>query len=377
MKKNEIKTETNDVVKQTKQQFNQRKFITDIYECEKQKYILSERKKILGKEINKEYILPDFKTTSFYKNYLKEYRSKKPIPKVPDQRPEFTSGEIFDAIVTTGLIPGAIIGVIVNIVVIIITHSAVPWFLIIAIAVTAGSLIFNLCMHNGDVKRFNYGQQRVEDVKKYNNDTIKYNNERYEYWRKEFKKSEENKLKNFQKSKEKILTEEIRAINKKIDVIKETLDMLYNLRLNGVLCLHPNYQGLVPISVIYGYFDTGRCTTLQGHEGAYNLYEDEKLKGLIINKLDLVSKQLGNLQSSMIYVGQAISECNRRLSDLESTSNRMISSVNNMNTSISKQIGGVSAQLSGIDENVANGAYYAEVGAKMATMNTVYNLLSE
>lgn len=141
--------------------------------------------------------------------------------------------------------------------------------------------------------------------------------------------------------------------------------------------MHPNYRGLIPISVIYGYFDTGRCTQLQGHEGAYNLYEDEKMKGIIINKLETVSKQLGDLQSSMVYVGQAIQECNSLLSDLEAEGERMTAAVHSMNKSVSNRLGGVSNQLSYIETNTANSAYYAEVGAKMATFNTVYNLLKD
>lgn len=159
--------------------------------------------------------------------------------------------------------------------------------------------------------------------------------------------------------------------------VYNTLEMLYNLRVNGVLCLHPNYQGLVPISIIYGYFDTGRCSQLQGHEGAYNLYEDEKMKGMIIGKLNVVLKQLNQLNRSMIYVGKAIEKCNSRLSDLESAGNRMISSVNNMNSNVSNRLNGVSNQMSAIEANTANSAYYAEVGARMSTFNTVYNLLSD
>lgn len=102
-----------------------------------------------------------------------------------------------------------------------------------------------------------------------------------------------------------------------------------------------------------------------------------KMKGIIINKLDVVSRQLGQLQSSMIYVGQAIEECNDRLSELESTSNRIINSVTNMSSNISKQISGVSNQMSAIEESTANSAYYAEVGAMMTTFNTVYNLLND
>ena len=79
----------------------------------------------------------------------------------------------------------------------------------------------------------------------------------------------------------------------------------------------------------------------------------------------------------MVYVGQAIQECNSLLSDLEAEGERMTAAVHSMNKSVSNRLGGVSNQLSYIETNTANSAYYAEVGAKMATFNTVYNLLKD
>ncbi|MGN0522044.1 MAG: hypothetical protein ACI4IQ_05340, partial [Eubacterium sp.] len=209
------------------------------------------------------------------------------------------------------------------------------------------------------------------------NQIVKYNNERYKYWEDEYYKEKQLARNKFDENECVLIDNEAEMIREIKSEVEATLYELYNLRINGVLCLHPNYQGLIPISIIYGYFDTGRCSQLQGHEGAYNLYEDEKMKGMIINKLDVVSKQLGELNNAMVYVGKAIEECNERLSELESTSERMISSVNSMNSNISNQLNGVSNQMSAIESNTANSAYYAEIGAKMTTFNTVYNLLKD
>lgn len=151
---------------------------------------------------------------------------------------------------------------------------------------------------------------------------------------------------------------------------------LYYYRINGTLCLHPDYRGLIAISVIYGYFDTGRCTQLRGHEGAYNLYEEEKIKGIIITQLNAISNQLNRLENSMIYVGQAIQDCNSRLAELETTSNKMINAVNRVNMSVSNKLDDISNQNAQIEENVANVAYYAEISANMDSINTMYNLLN-
>ena len=118
---------------------------------------------------------------------------------------------------------------------------------------------------------------------------------------------------------------------------------------------------------------TGRCTQLQGHEGAYNLYEDERLKKIIIEKLDLISEQLNSLQGSMYYLGQALEECNSKLVDLENVSKQTLNSINTSNSIVQKQLTSMQGSLNSIDTNTANAAYYSKIGAEMVSLNTFYN----
>lgn len=359
--------------------FDQHTFISDIYECEKQLYIFDARlrKLFVKRTVGPTDFPKEFKNSVEYKNYCKEFKKKKPLPKEV-RKPIFDTTTFLDSVITTGVLPGAILGLVINIIVDIIIKHIIVWPLfLIAMIVAIGSLAFNLWIYNGEKNEYTNYLNEVDSIKKQNAQKVQYNNERYKYWQDKYYKEKELARKHFDENECILLDNEADLIRKNKAKIENTLAALYNLRINGVLCLHPNYQGLVPISVIYGYFDTGRCTQLQGHEGAYNLYEDEKMKGMIINKLDIVSQQLGQLNNSMVYVGQAIEECNNRLSDLESTSNRMIQSVNNMNNNVTSQLNGVSNQMAAIEENTANSAYYSEVGARMTTFNTVYNLFND
>lgn len=360
--------------------FDQHKFISDIYECEKQKYILEKRQDKLLKVIKQKYCCPDYFNTNFCGRYNKE--AKKHI-----QTPLKLKKNIFSW--EEELLHAAVFGVpcgigftILHLIVHKILRDSLMSFelgfgTLTAIIVTIIILIKNKITNETSYARaLNSYQAACKNAREKNEKIDKYNNERNEYWKNEYEKYR-NKIISNAKKYENIVMTEVNEIKKELTLVNTTLQSLYNLRINGVLCLHPNYQGLVPISIIYGYFDTGRCTQLQGHEGAYNLYEDEKMKGIIINKLNLVSKQLSQLNNSMIYVGQAIEECNERLSELESASNRMINSVSNMNNNVTNQLNRVSTQMSAIEENIANSAYYAEVGARMTTFSTVYNLLED
>ncbi len=362
--------------------FNQHKFISDIYECEKQLYILNARLRELfvKRTVGPTDFPKDFKKSIEYKNYCKEVKKKKNFPKAPES-PDSDYESIFDILLgylamggTIGVIGGAGLDIIIDIIK---KDFVVAPGLYFAICATIVIFVIGVIKYASKKHTYKNYLNQVKEIKKENSDIVKYNNERYKYWENEYFKQKKLAREHFDEN-------ECVLIDNEADLIREcklktenTLDELYNLRINGVLCLHPNYQGLIPISIIYGYFDTGRCTQLQGHEGAYNLYEDEKMKKMIITKLDVVSQQLGQLNEAMIYVGQAIEECNSRLADLEDASDRMISSVNSMNSNVSNRLNSVSNQMSAIEENTANSAYYAEVGARMTAFNTAYNLLKD
>lgn len=360
--------------------FNQHKFISDIYECEKQKYILEKRQDKLLKSIKQKYSCPSFDNTDFYRKYDKE--TKDPIKR--PQKPQMSVFSWTDELIYGAAkgIPCGIAFTIIHLIVHKIFRGSLDSFelgfgtliaIIVAVIITIRNKRLNESSYVRAVKAYEASCKKAKETDEKNE---KYNRERCEYWNNEYDKYRNKIIEKAQEYENSVMPE-VNTIKKELAFVTETLQSLYNLRINGVLCLHPNYHGLVPISIIYGYFDTGRCTQLQGHEGAYNLYEDEKMKNMIITKLDVVSQQLGKLNNSMIYVGQAIEECNSRLADLEDASDRMISSVNSMNSNVSNRLNSVSNQMSAIEENTANSAYYAEVGARMTAFNTAYNLLKD
>lgn len=354
--------------------FDQRKFISDIYECEKQRYIFNERLRelFLKRTIGPADFPKEFKASVQYKNYCKDYKKKKIFPNKVSPLSENAFIDDLQEYTPVTVFIGIIIGVISDF----IFETWKTGLIVFVISIIVGA-VMGILKYINDKTEYKDYLDEVESIKNQNNQIVKYNNERYKYWEDEYYKEKQMARNRFDENECVLIDNEAEMIRETKSEVEATLNELYNLRINGVLCLHPNYQGLIPISIIYGYFDTGRCNQLQGHEGAYNLYEDEKMKGMIINKLEIVSKQLGELNNTMVYVGKAIEECNEQLYELESKSERMISSVNCMNNNVTTQLNGVYNQMSAIQENTANSAYYAEVGAKMTTFNTVYNMLKD
>lgn len=115
-----------------------------------------------------------------------------------------------------------------------------------------------------------------------------------------------------------VLKENYSVLNQANQSTQEILDKIYALNI-----VHPKYRYLEAIGMFLEYLSTGRTHSLEarnGDLGAYNLYEDELYKGLIINKLDQV------LQNQRILIAgqrQIISQINTMIHDIDIACERL------------------------------------------------------
>lgn len=74
-------------------------------------------------------------------------------------------------------------------------------------------------------------------------------------------------------------------------------------QLYAIDAIYPKYQNLPALTSIYEYFITGRCDELTGPHGAYNMYEDEVRKDMVISQLNTVIENLEQIKQSqfMLY----------------------------------------------------------------------------
>ena len=99
--------------------------------------------------------------------------------------------------------------------------------------------------------------------------------------------------------------------NNELTQTRNILDQYYDLGY-----IHKSYRGLVPVCTIYQYLDSGRCFTLEGHEGAYNLYESELRMNIILGKLDDVISRLDDISSSQQLLVDEIRKSNDKIDRL-------------------------------------------------------------
>ncbi len=390
--------------------FDLKKYLHDVYELEKQKYLLEERVEILEIEKEGEELeynnhiefdtIPTFEKSQYYQNWSNEFKqyNNQVDQSVNIYQPDKITGKLVAILAVVGFFIGAFTGCSATFS----SRSGIviwPVFVFTIIGAVVGGIIGSAIdanrnknyenQYNSIMQETNNTNQRIkaENAKKQS-----YNNERYYYWKSKYE--EEEKQKKCQWEKRKLVytnycDKEIAVINPEIQKLDSALESIYNLEIDGKLCLHPAYRGLSPVAVIYGYLDTGRCTELEGHEGAYNIYEQEKRLGYIIDKLDVISNKLDQLNGTMMYLGQAIYQCNDKLDQLNENSMKTLQAIEYMNIdivdgmdkltkgmdSVTGNLSGISQSLSYIEVNSANSAYYAKVGSEAATYTAYYNML--
>ena len=134
------------------------------------------------------------------------------------------------------------------------------------------------------------------------------------------------------------------------------LESLYNC---GVI--YEKYRDPVALACFYDYFASGRCATLTGPDGAYNLYESEVRMDLVITKLDVVIKKLEEIKKNQYMLYSVMSAMNQNLNELNRTASEMATSVNAMKCSVAT----IADNSAVIAHNTAVTAFYAKKNAEL------------
>lgn len=95
------------------------------------------------------------------------------------------------------------------------------------------------------------------------------------------------------------------AISSQISQTSNMLSSLYSLNV-----VYPKYRNLIAIVTMHEYLQSGRCSELIGHEGAYNLYESESRQNRIISDLGMALSLLEEIRDSQAELYGAIQEGN-------------------------------------------------------------------
>ena len=117
------------------------------------------------------------------------------------------------------------------------------------------------------------------------------------------------------------LINERNQIYKGLNQTEQILEKLYAYNI-----LYSKYRGLIPVCSIYEYFCSGRCSTLEGHEGAYNIYETELRFARISNQLDEVLDKLDEIADTQRVLHDVVIDANKTTKNLYENMNKIVES---------------------------------------------------
>lgn len=109
-------------------------------------------------------------------------------------------------------------------------------------------------------------------------------------------------------NKKQMITNCFSTISNKLET---ALDDLYSKNV-----IFPKYRNLVAVTTILEYLSSGRCSELEGPNGAYNLYEMELRQNIVIAQLSTITRNLEGIRNNQYTLYQEISNSNRQIRDM-------------------------------------------------------------
>lgn len=83
--------------------------------------------------------------------------------------------------------------------------------------------------------------------------------------------------------------------------------------------IYPKYQYFIAVASICEYLSSGRCDSLEGPDGAYNIYESELRQNLIINQLASVLGDVNQIKTNQYLLYQELTDAGNTVKSLSSS----------------------------------------------------------
>lgn len=147
--------------------------------------------------------------------------------------------------------------------------------------------------------------------------------------------------------KAEIIYREIEECNRHLKTLVQERNELCSMNV-----IFPKYLSYPALTTIYEYLQCGRCSTLSGPNGAYNLYESELTSHTIIGKLDQIIDSLEQIKRNQYSTYQLLQSIEVNTAMLNSSMDDMLDSMKEAN-----------GRLSNIEQNTQDAAYYSHKAA--------------
>ncbi|MBO5339149.1 MAG: hypothetical protein J6A96_05555 [Clostridia bacterium] len=159
-------------------------------------------------------------------------------------------------------------------------------------------------------------------------------------------------------------------IDSEITIVEETLKNTFKCRneMYSYDIIFEKYRDIVAISSFYEYLMSGRCVSLDGDNGAYNIYENEIRLNSIIFKLDDIKSNLERIERNQFMIYKKLTDIESSLVSLNATMEKAVESLNSIYTeslTIESYLEKISEDTEIIAHNTAVSAYYSKKNAEL------------
>ena len=157
-----------------------------------------------------------------------------------------------------------------------------------------------------------------------------------------------------------------REIEETEELLKKTFAVRNELYAHDII--FGKYRDAIALSSFYEYLMSGRCTTLTGADGAYNIYENEVRMNHVISQLDTVISSLEEIKQNQYMMYQEMRSINASLQSLNSSMDKALTSIQGIEantTSMNGYMEHISQNSDVIAHNTSVTAYYSKVNAEL------------
>ena len=159
-------------------------------------------------------------------------------------------------------------------------------------------------------------------------------------------------------------------LDKEISQAEELISKLYSARneLYAYNIVFDKYRNSVALSSFYEYLMSGRCSMLEGADGAYNIFESEIRANRVVAQLDTVISSLEDIKENQYMIYQEMRTTNAMLGRLNTTMDRALSSIQGIEsntTHMNEYMERIAENSDVIAHNTAVTAYYSKINAEL------------
>lgn len=128
-----------------------------------------------------------------------------------------------------------------------------------------------------------------------------------------------------------LLEGEIKNTKNSIKKVMKTKNELYSYSV-----IYKKYRNLIALSSIYEYLDSGRCDTLTGAHGAYNMFEKEARANEVIIKLNVIINSLEKIKTNQYILYSELKQVNDNLQSINKSLSDVIDEISQINANLEK-----------------------------------------